>query len=73
MFFAVQDGRNNTKNVTLNNRDVNETVLVDLKMYTNYSVQVLGFTEEDKIGPQSRPVYAMTDEEGKVFILLLNF
>ncbi|XP_074627543.1 uncharacterized protein LOC141885641 [Acropora palmata] len=63
LFFAVRDGRNNIENVTLNNGNVNETILVDLKKYTNYSVQVLGFTEEDKIGPQSTPVYAMTDQD----------
>ena len=73
MFFAARDGRNNIENVTLNNGNVNETILVDLKKYTNYSVQVFGFNEEDKIGPQSTPVYAMTDQDGKVFILVLEF
>ena len=73
LFFAVRDGRNNIENVTLNNGNVNEIILVDLKKYTNYSVQMLGFTEEDKIGPQSTPVYAMTGQDGKVFILVLEF
>ena len=48
-------------------------VCITVEKYTNYSVQVLGFTEEDKIGPQSTPVYAMTDQDGKVFILVLEF
>lgn len=45
--------------------NLNETILFGLQKFTNYSVQVLGFTDVDKLGPLSDPVYAMTDQDGK--------
>ena len=65
LFFAVKDGNSTVENVTLENGDINETSLVNLQKYTQYSIQVLGFTEFNKIGPLSSPIYAMTDQDGK--------
>lgn len=44
---------------------MNQTVLTNLQIFTNFSIRILGFTWEDKLGPVSYPVYAMTDEDGK--------
>ena len=65
MFFAVKDGNGTAENITLPNGNLNETILVNLQKFTNYSIQVLGFTEWDKIGPLSTPVHAMTDQDGR--------
>lgn len=65
VFFAVKDGSSSSTNVTLENGNVNETNLVNLRKFTKYSIQVLGFTERDKMGPLSSPIFAMTDQDGK--------
>lgn len=65
VFFAVEDGNSTATNVTLGNGNVNETSLVSLRKFTKYSIQVLGFTERDKMGPPSNPIYAITDQDGK--------
>ena len=64
-YFAVEYGNDTLANVTLEDGNLNETIIVGLRKYTNYSIQVLGFTERDKIGPLSSPIYAMTDQDGK--------
>lgn len=65
VFFAVKDGNNTAVNVTLENGDANETILVNLLKYTKYSIRVLGFTERDKKGPLSSAIFATTDQDGK--------
>lgn len=65
VFFAVKDGNRTATNVSVMSGSLNETILFGLQMFTNYSIQVLGFTEVDKLGPLSDPVYAMTDQDGK--------
>lgn len=65
IFFAVKDGSSTAKNISVESGNLNETVLVSLQKFTNYSIQVLGFTDVDKLGPLSDPLYAMTDQDGK--------
>lgn len=65
VFFAVKDGNSTAKNVSVESGNLNETTLVDLQKFTNYSIQILGFTDVDKLGPLSDPVYAMTGQDGK--------
>lgn len=48
-----------------------ETFLHALHKYTNYSVQVLAFTNAGD-GKRSPPVYCMTEEDGKYHILHYN-
>lgn len=45
-----------------------DTYLHTLRKYTNYSVQVLAFTNAGD-GKRSPPVYCMTEEDGNIFIL----
>ena len=71
VFFAVKDGNSTATNVTLGNGNVNETSLVNLRKFTKYSIQVLGFTERDKTGPLSSPIFAMTDQDSKSKCFLL--
>lgn len=42
-----------------------DTYLHTLRKYTNYSVQVLAFTNAGD-GKRSPPVYCMTEEDGKM-------
>lgn len=65
IFFAVKDGNRTAQNVSVETGHLNETILDNLQIFTNYSIQVRGFTEKDKLGPPSHPIYAMTDEDGK--------
>lgn len=65
LYFAVEDGNDTTANVTLENGSVNQTILSGLRKYAQYSIQILGFTESDKIGPISSPVFARTDQDGE--------
>lgn len=65
IFFAVKDGNRTAQNVSVEIGHLNETILDNLQIFTNYSIQVQGFTEKDKLGPLSHPIYAMTDEDGK--------
>ena len=64
IFLAVKDGNRTAQNVSVETGNLNETILDSLQKFTNYSIQVLGFTEKDKLGPQSDPIYAMTDQDG---------
>ena len=65
LYFAVEEGNDTTANVTLENGSVNQTILTGLRKYTQYSLQILGFTERDKMGPISSPVFARTDQDGE--------
>ena len=65
LYFAVEDGNDTTANVTLENGSVNQTILTGLRKYTQYSIQILGFTERDKMGLISSPVFARTDQDGE--------
>ena len=65
IFFAVKDGNMTAQNVSVESGNLNETILDNLQKFTNYSIQVLGFTERDKSGPLSDPIYVMTDQDGK--------
>ena len=65
LYFAVEDGNDTTANVTLEDGSVNQTILTGLRKYTQYSIQILGFTEIDKMGPISIPVFARTDQDGE--------
>jgi len=65
IFFAVKDGNRTAQNVSVESGNLNETNLDNLQKFTNYSIRVLGFTEKDKLGPLSDPIYAMTDQDGK--------
>ena len=65
IFFPVKDGNRTAQNVSVESGNLNETNLDNLQKFTNYSIRVLGFTEKDKLGPLSDPIYAMTDQDGK--------
>ena len=65
LYFAVEDGNDTTANVTLEDGSVNQTILTGLRKYTQYSIQILGFTERDKMGPISSSVVARTDQDGE--------
>ena len=65
LYFAVEDGNYTIANITLENGIVNQTNLTGLRKYTQYSIQILGFTERDKMGPISSPVFAWTDQDGE--------
>ena len=65
LYFAVEDGNDTTANVTLEDGSVNQTILTGLRRYTQYSIQILGFTERGKMGPSSSPVFARTDQDGE--------
>ena len=64
-FFVVKNGKSSAQNITVESGNMNNTSLYNLQKFTNYSIRVLGFTERDKFGPFSHPVYVMTDEDGK--------
>lgn len=65
IFFAVKDGNRTAQNVSVESGNLNETILDSLQKFTNYSIQILGFTEKDKLGPLSDPIYTVTDQDGK--------
>ena len=65
IFFAVNEGNRTAQNVSLEIGNLNKTILDNLQKFTNYCIQVLGFTDRDKLGPLSDPIYAMTDQDGK--------
>lgn len=65
VFFAIKDGNSTAQNVSVTSGNLNETTLVGLQKFSNYSIQILGFTDVDKLGPLSDPVHAMTGQDGK--------
>ena len=65
LYFAVEDGNDTLANVTFEDGSVNQTILTGLRKYTQYSIQILGFTEREKMGPISSPVFATTDQDGE--------
>ena len=65
LYFAVKDGNKTAQNVSLEDGNLNETILDNLQKFTNYCIQILAFTDRNKLGPLSDPIYAMTDQDGK--------
>lgn len=49
-----------------------DTYLHTLRKYTNYSIQVLAFTNAGD-GKRSLPVFCMTEEDGKTHIYFMEY
>lgn len=64
VFHVVNDGNSSMKSV-VQCGFMNQTILGNLQIFTNYSIRILGFTRTGKLGSVSDPVYAMTDEDGR--------